>query len=60
MIEGLYLRAFPWPGDIRVCLGRRPVRRWLVKGQSVPKELYVPHVVITGANLTKYYHPTNC
>jgi len=32
----------------------------LVKGQSVPKELYVPHVVITGANLTKYYHPTNC
>jgi ribose transport system substrate-binding protein len=32
----------------------------LVKGQSVPNQLYVPHVVITGANLTKYYHPTNC
>jgi ribose transport system substrate-binding protein len=32
----------------------------LVKGQSVPKELYVPHVVITGANITKYYKPTGC
>jgi ribose transport system substrate-binding protein len=32
----------------------------LVKGQSVPAQLYVPHVVITGANITKYYKPTNC
>ena len=32
----------------------------LAKHQAVPKLLLVPHVVITGANLTKYYHPTNC
>jgi ribose transport system substrate-binding protein len=32
----------------------------LVKGQAVPKELYVPHVVITGATITKYYQPKNC
>jgi ribose transport system substrate-binding protein len=32
----------------------------LVKGQPVPKELYVPHVIITAANLTKYYKPQNC
>jgi ribose transport system substrate-binding protein len=32
----------------------------LVKGQKVPKELYVPHVIITAANLTKYYHPKGC
>jgi ribose transport system substrate-binding protein len=32
----------------------------LVKGQAIPKELYVPHVIITGANITKYYKPTNC
>jgi len=32
----------------------------LVKGQSIPKELYVPHVIITAANLTRYYHPRGC
>jgi ribose transport system substrate-binding protein len=32
----------------------------LAKGQSVPKLLLVPHVIITSANITKYYHPTNC
>ena len=32
----------------------------LSKGQQVPKELYVPHVIITGVNITKYYKPTNC
>jgi ribose transport system substrate-binding protein len=32
----------------------------LVKGQTVQKELYVPHVIITGANITKYYKPQNC
>jgi len=32
----------------------------LVKGQSVPKALYVQHVIIDGANLTKYYQPKNC
>jgi ribose transport system substrate-binding protein len=32
----------------------------LVKGQSVPRELYVPHVLITGANITRYYKPKNC
>jgi ribose transport system substrate-binding protein len=32
----------------------------LVKGQKVPNELYVPHVIITGANITKYYQPKNC
>ena len=32
----------------------------LVKGQTVPKQLYVPHVLITGANITKYYKPKNC
>jgi ribose transport system substrate-binding protein len=32
----------------------------LVKGQRVPKELYVPHVLITGANITRYYQPRNC
>ena len=32
----------------------------LVKGQSIPKELYVPHVIITAANLIRYYHPRGC
>jgi ribose transport system substrate-binding protein len=32
----------------------------LVKGQAIQKELYVPHVIITGANITKYYKPKNC
>jgi ribose transport system substrate-binding protein len=32
----------------------------LVKHQRVPKELYVPHVLITGANITRYYQPHNC
>ncbi len=32
----------------------------LVKKQPVPKELYVPHVIITGKNITKYYKPKNC
>ena len=32
----------------------------LVKGRTVPKELYVPHVLITGANITRYYQPKNC
>jgi ribose transport system substrate-binding protein len=32
----------------------------LVKGQTVPKELYVPHVIITAKNITKYYKPKNC
>lgn len=32
----------------------------LVKGQKVPKELYVPHVIVTGQNITKYYKPKNC
>jgi len=32
----------------------------LVKHQVVPRELYVPHVLITGANITKYYQPKNC
>jgi ribose transport system substrate-binding protein len=32
----------------------------LVKGQAIGKELYVPHVIITGANITKYYKPQNC
>ena len=32
----------------------------LVKGQSVPQKLYVPHVIITGANITRYYTPKNC
>jgi ribose transport system substrate-binding protein len=32
----------------------------LVKGQSVPKELLVPHVIINGENITKYYKPKNC
>jgi ribose transport system substrate-binding protein len=32
----------------------------LVKGQAVSQELYVPHVIITGANITKYYEPKNC
>jgi ribose transport system substrate-binding protein len=32
----------------------------LVKGQSVPKTLYVPHVTINGANILKYYKPKNC
>jgi ribose transport system substrate-binding protein len=32
----------------------------LVKGQSVPKQLFVPHVIINAANITKYYQPKNC
>jgi ribose transport system substrate-binding protein len=32
----------------------------LAKGKKVPKELYVPHVLITGSNITKYYKPKNC
>jgi ribose transport system substrate-binding protein len=32
----------------------------LVKHRRVPKELYVPHVLITGANITRYYQPHNC
>jgi ribose transport system substrate-binding protein len=32
----------------------------LVKSRTVPKELFVPHVIITGANITKYYQPKNC
>ncbi len=32
----------------------------LVKGQRVPTELYVPHVLITGANISRYYQPRNC
>src|SRR5580765_31801 len=32
----------------------------LVKGQRVPTQLYVPHVLITGANITRYYQPKNC
>jgi len=32
----------------------------LVKGQKVQKQLYVPHVIITGANIAKYYQPKNC
>jgi ribose transport system substrate-binding protein len=32
----------------------------LVKKQAVPKELYVPHVIVTGKNITKYYKPKNC
>jgi ribose transport system substrate-binding protein len=32
----------------------------LVKGQRVPTELYVPHVLVTGANITRYYQPRNC
>src|SRR5262249_52401571 len=32
----------------------------LVKGKKIPKELYVPHVIMTGANITKYYKPTGC
>jgi ribose transport system substrate-binding protein len=32
----------------------------IVKGQTIRKQLYVPHVLITGANITKYYKPKNC
>jgi ribose transport system substrate-binding protein len=32
----------------------------LVKGQKVPKELFVPHVVINGANIGKYYKLKGC
>jgi ribose transport system substrate-binding protein len=32
----------------------------IVKGQTIPKQLYVPHVLITGANITRYYKPKNC
>jgi ribose transport system substrate-binding protein len=32
----------------------------LVKGQTIQKQLYVPHVIITGANIAKYYKPKNC
>ncbi len=32
----------------------------LVKGQKVPKELLVPHVVITGKNIAKYYKLKGC
>jgi ribose transport system substrate-binding protein len=32
----------------------------LVKGQKVPKNLFVPHVIITGKNITKYYQPKGC
>jgi ribose transport system substrate-binding protein len=32
----------------------------LVKGQKVPTELFVPHVIITAKNLTKYYKPKGC
>ena len=32
----------------------------LVKGQRVSRQLYVPHVLITGANITRYYQPKNC
>jgi len=31
-----------------------------VKGQAVPKELFVPHVVINGANIGKYYKLKGC
>lgn len=32
----------------------------LIKGESVPKNLLVPHVVINGQNIGQYYNPTNC
>jgi ribose transport system substrate-binding protein len=32
----------------------------LVKHRSIPKQLYVPHVIITRANISKYYKPKNC
>jgi ribose transport system substrate-binding protein len=32
----------------------------LVKGQKVPTQLYVPHVIINGQNITKYYKLKNC
>jgi ribose transport system substrate-binding protein len=32
----------------------------LVKGQSVPKDLFVPHVVINAANIGKYYKLKGC
>ncbi len=32
----------------------------LVKGQKIPKQLYVPHVIITGKNLAKFYKPKGC
>lgn len=32
----------------------------LVKGQKVPKDLFVPHVIITGKNIGKYYTPKGC
>ena len=32
----------------------------LIKKQSVPKDLFVPHVVLNQTNLGKYYHPTGC
>jgi ribose transport system substrate-binding protein len=32
----------------------------IVKGQTIPKQLYVPHVLVNGANITRYYKPKNC
>jgi ribose transport system substrate-binding protein len=32
----------------------------LVKKQRIPKELYVPHVIINPANITRYYKPKKC
>lgn len=32
----------------------------IVKGRTIPKELYVPHVLITGVNIARYYKPRNC
>jgi ribose transport system substrate-binding protein len=32
----------------------------LIKGRKVPTELFVPHTVITGANITKFYKLKNC
>jgi ribose transport system substrate-binding protein len=32
----------------------------IVKGRTIPKELYVPHVLITGVNIARYYKPKNC
>jgi ribose transport system substrate-binding protein len=32
----------------------------LIRGQTVPKLLLVPHAIINGQNIDRYYHPTNC
>ena len=54
-----------WAGDVAYFPERYgeigvPYLIDLIKGKSVPKGLYVPHVVINHTNLLKYYKPKGC